>query len=117
MAISKKAELKFWEGRVFRYNPEDTNSLFYVKLQYAKRRETFCTHATTRAQAASMAKTIYMELRTLGWAATLKKRMPEADVESGTTVGAFLDAVSRQYIGAVAVPQFAAKIDNILLRW
>lgn len=99
MAISKKADLKFWEGRVFRYNPEDTNSLFYVKLQYAKRRETFCTHATTRAQAASMAKTIYMELRTLGWAATLKKRNPDAEVESGATVGAFLDAVSRQYIG------------------
>jgi integrase len=99
MAVSKKAELKFWEARVFRYTPADMNALFYVKLQYAKRRDTFCTHAVTRAQAAAVAKTIYMELRTLGWAATLQKRNPEADAASGATVGEFLDRISGQYIG------------------
>ena len=29
MAVSKKAELKFWEARVFRYTPADMNALFY----------------------------------------------------------------------------------------
>jgi len=48
----------------------------YIKLQYAGRRETFCTHAVTRPQAAHTAKTIFMELHTLGWGATLKKRNP-----------------------------------------
>jgi hypothetical protein len=99
MAISKKAYSKFWEARIFRYNPEDTNALFYVKLQYAGRRDTFCTHATTRPQAASTAKAIHMELRTLGWLATLKKRKPEEEPKSTATVGEFLDRISMQYTG------------------
>jgi integrase len=99
MAISKKTDIKFWEARVFRYNPKDRNALFYVKLQSAGRRDTFCTHAITRSQAASVAKAIYMELRTLGWAATLKKHKPEAEPESTATVGEFLERISRQFIG------------------
>jgi hypothetical protein len=40
-----------------------------------------------------------MELRTLGWPVTLKKRKPEAGKKSVTTVGDFIDAVSSQYVG------------------
>lgn len=99
MAISKKANLKLWDARVFRYKPEDTNSMFYIKLQYDGRRDTFCTRAVNRSQAASVAKTIYMELRTLGWETTLKKHKPEAEPESTATVGEFIDRISRQFIG------------------
>jgi integrase len=95
----KKTNPKFWEARVFRYNPGDKDALFYVRLQYAGRRDTFCCHATTRAQAASIAKRIYMELRTLGWEATLKKRKPEAEPKSVATVGEFLDRISIQFTG------------------
>ena len=40
-----------------------------------------------------------MELRTLGWPVTLKKRKPEAEQKSVTTVGDFIDAVKSQYVG------------------
>jgi integrase len=40
-----------------------------------------------------------MELRTLGWAATLKKRKPEAETKSVANVGDFIEAVRSQFVG------------------
>jgi integrase len=99
MTVSKKTGTKFWESRVFRHHGTSADGLFYAKLQYGGRRETFCTRCTTRPQAAAVARDICMELRTLGWAATLKKRKPEAEQKSVTTVGDFIDAVKSQYVG------------------
>jgi integrase len=99
MAISKKANSKLWESKVFQYNPQDKAALYYAKFRYAGRRSTFCTHTTIRAQAAAVAKTIFMELRTLGWDATLKKRKPELPSRCATTVGEFLDAIRKTYSG------------------
>lgn len=97
--MAKKTDIKFWESRVFRYSPQDRTALFYIKLQHAGCRGTFCTHSVVRAQAASVAKEIYMALRTLGWEAVLRKYKPTAEPKSVTTVGEFLERVSRQFIG------------------
>src|SRR6516165_8944913 len=99
MTVSKKTGTKFWESRVFRHHGTSADGLFYAKLQYGGRRETFCTRCTTRPQAAAVARDICMELRTLGWSATLQKRKPEAEQKSVTTVGDFIDAVKSQYVG------------------
>lgn len=90
---------KRWEKRLFRINDSGP---YYVKLQRVGHRDTFNLETANRAEAASKAKQIYMELRTLGWDATLAKRKPRNQAPSRTeplTVGDLLSAIRETYSG------------------
>ncbi len=98
---SPKFGSKYWESKMFRHhNSSDPTTLYYVKLQWAGRRETFCLRSNIRAEAAVTARDIYMELRTVGWDFTLEKRKPEAFKKTkATTVGELIAAVESVYLG------------------
>jgi integrase len=89
---------RIWERKVFRNRDAE---LYYVRLAFQGRREVFPTNCAIKNQAAQVAREIYMELRTLGWEATLAKRKaftpPQAD--GPITVGEFLEAVGSVFIG------------------
>jgi integrase len=89
-----------WQSRCFRNADSD---LWYVKLQYRGRRETFALRTANRAEAGVRARSIFMALRTLGWAETLAKYKPNAigalRSTEVKTVGDFCAAVEGIYTG------------------
>ena len=97
MKHKAKFGIRHWEKKLFRNHEGD---LYYVKFAWQRRRETFCTYSSALAQAAEVAREIYMELRTLGWEATLAKRKSQGgQLRQATTVGQFTSAIEAAYIG------------------
>jgi hypothetical protein len=66
-----KLGTRYWAKKVFRNHGAE---LYYVRFCWRGRREMFCTYTAVLNEAAQVAREIYMELRVLGWKATLAKR-------------------------------------------
>jgi len=93
-----KTDVRYWEQRIFQPTYARDGQIKSVrhwaaKIQHAGRRETFSLVGANKANAASLAKEIYLSLRSAGWDATLGKFKPKAALPAVSTVGDFLDEV------------------------
>ncbi len=69
---------------------------FSCKIQIKGRRESFPLRQSSKSKAAQLAAKIYSDVVVLGWDAAIKKHKPESEKkEKGTTVGEFIEAVSK----------------------
>ncbi|MCD6050981.1 MAG: hypothetical protein K0Q55_2384 [Verrucomicrobia bacterium] len=91
----------YWTGKVFRpaYTRDGESrevSEFYVRIQYAGRRENIGLATNERHKAAQKAVKVYQTVRAKGWEETLKEFAPDrAEEINCVTVGQYLQAVEK----------------------
>ena len=101
-----KTDVRYWQRSVeqpwyVKNGERRMVRTFSVKIQHARRRETFSLETPNRAAAGARAREIYLSLRSNGWDATLAKYKPArgAVVSEIVTVGDFLSAVTAGFGG------------------
>jgi integrase len=90
---------KKWEGRCFRYSPDNPSAIYYIKLMFRRRRETFSTGTPIKAAAGVVARKIFMSLQSDGWDETIAKYAPHAQAQPVITVGGFCAKLQAVYTG------------------
>ena len=98
--------MRYWEKSIFQptYTRDGKTRIvgeWAAKIQHLGRRETFSLGSANKTVAASLAKEIYLSLRSAGWERTLAKFKPKADSASRSvaTVGEFLAEVKAKADG------------------
>ncbi len=101
-----KTDVRYWQRVVFRasYTKNGKTQIvghWSVKVQHARRRETFSLETPNRAAAATKGRDIYLFLKANGWTETLAKYKPSRRSTPAQiiTVGEFLEAVTAHFSG------------------
>ena len=87
-----KTDVRYWEGKVaFQTAASRTYS---VQIQHANRRARINLKTANKAQAALLARKLYLELCANGWDETLRRRRGDpARKKVNVTVGEYIEAV------------------------
>lgn len=117
-----KSHVDYWAKAVYQPHyrsgeEQHTSSLFSVKIQHLRRRETFPLATSNRAEAARKAKSIWALLQACGWDETLRKFKPSATLapRDFDTLGAYLDyLVSSGIYDAKALYRHTTKLFSVL---
>ena len=97
MSIKKnsfpKTDVRYWEGKVgFHTSASRTYS---VQIQHANRRARINLRTANKAQAALLARKLYLELCANGWEETMRRRRGEPEFKKvNVTIGEYIEAAA-----------------------
>jgi hypothetical protein len=88
-----KTDVRYWEGKVAFHTA--ASRTYCVQIQHANRRARINLKTANKAQAALLARKLYLELCANGWEETLRRRRGDpASKKVNVTVGEYIEAVA-----------------------
>ena len=88
-----KTDVRYWEGKVAFHTA--ASRTYCVQIQHANRRARINLKTPNKAQAALLARKLYLELCANGWEETLRRRRGDPAVKKiNVTVGEYIEAVA-----------------------
>ena len=88
-----KTDVRYWEGKVAFHTA--ASRTYCVQIQHANRRARINLKTANKAQAALLARKLYLELCANGWEETLRRRRGDpASKRVNVTVGEYIEAVA-----------------------
>jgi hypothetical protein len=88
-----KTDVRYWEGKVAFHTA--ASRTYCVQIQHANRRARINLKTANKAQAALLARKLYLELCANGWEETLRRRRGDpASKKINVTVGEYIQAVA-----------------------
>ncbi len=88
-----KTDVRYWEGKVGFHTA--ASRTYCVQIQHANRRARINLKTANKAQAALLARKLYLELCANGWEETLRRRRGDpASKKVNVTVGEYIEAVA-----------------------
>jgi integrase len=98
MSKFPKTDSRYWAGKLFKYSRTVNGQIYTdehwsVRMGYQYRQEQFALGTANKAQAATKARAIYLDLQKGGWGAVRLEYKPKALPKCEATVGNFLEAL------------------------
>jgi hypothetical protein len=88
-----KTDVRYWEGKVGFHTA--ASRTYCVQIQHANRRSRINLKTANKAQAALLARKLYLELCANGWEETMRRRRGEpVDKKANVTVGEYVEAAA-----------------------
>ena len=108
-----KTDIRYWESKVAFQTP--SSRTYSVQIQHANHRAWIGLHTPNRAQAASLARNLYQDIRANGWEMALARRKgTPTEKKVNVTIGEYVEAVrAKSLIHGKTIESYAAALRKI----